>query len=310
MRQHDLIDRGIIFSMGSAEGVQDYLSIPGKDVAWLFAGELKEFFDAKSWQHKLADFLTGIYTEFKFDVPLSTRGKADKPRRSDYCALSVLGNIQPGIFEEFAPKAMEDSGFFGRCLFFVHPGEVLHHPNELANNDDLEMLYKLRCKLKAIAGVFTLAPESTNFIRAELDSYHAAGDCPARRRRYFNEQVPAIAFLLCINQDAELDMPGSVIPHGKVLDAMQLVDRIYTTSEGIIQSTRVSQAEREQIKLTERILKVIKSDKAGISLGTLANKLRGLDKNDIIRICNSLSTQQRVIISMNQKKQYHFKAIE
>jgi len=128
---------GWLVPAGSKEGVQD--ALVDRHVAVMAIDELNNFIEKGNWEHKLTDFLTGLYSKLSYDVAMSKRGAgAGLSRKNNYAALSIMANIQPNIFKRKIDSDLLHGGFMPRFLFFCPPFEdidVVRMANE--NVDDM-----------------------------------------------------------------------------------------------------------------------------------------------------------------------------
>lgn len=108
---------------GSAEGIADALMehrSAGGGNAMLSLGELKNFLDKNSWEHKATNFLNSTFTNCCFKQSMAkSKGKSNN-RESDFAVLNLSGNIQPRVVAEMGAQAIVSNGFFQRFLVLVN----------------------------------------------------------------------------------------------------------------------------------------------------------------------------------------------
>jgi hypothetical protein len=182
---------------GSAEGIADALM--EKPNGLIMIREMMPWLDKTHWQHKAASFLTGVFNENTFKVQLSQRSKtAPPPRESDFCAPSIISNIQPKVLERFATREDLDSGFLGRFLISTCPAHD-GRPTCSDYSDKIERAQNALEVLKTKAGRITV---SEDYLQDVFDYFkHNNAMFPSTWKRIVNEYGPRMALLLSIPEN-------------------------------------------------------------------------------------------------------------
>lgn len=186
----------LIGDAGSEEGIADaYISKPN---GLLTISEMLNFLDARHWQAKAANFLTGIFNRYWFSVNLSKRSDA-MSRETDYCAPNIIASVQPGVLQDFATKVLADSGFLGRFLVAEMPADFLAYPRSAALDDEVNTL--IRCiKVLAAKEGDVFPPERYQEALSVMFSEHKAEPYTSWKR-LCNEYYPRFALILSIPAD-------------------------------------------------------------------------------------------------------------
>lgn len=302
--------KDMLLGCGSAEGIQDLLS-EAADTArrnpLILLNEMRDFLNPKHWKSQAAEFLTSLYSKLCFSIPMSSRSKNSAPRESRYCAVSLLGNVQPGIFAK-AGSELDDLGMIGRCLFFVHDGHRLHHPDRRYHLTK-PIRYKCQTMLQNLANVKGVYHYDETRIRQVMDSYHAKGKSTPRHRRYMNEYVPKLAFLLGISPIGEVTH-GHEIPQRNIDKAIMAIDHFYNQAQELVDKLRLDSKELDRINKLDKLAAFISRNKEGVAYGKLANQFKGWDQKTLIDLLSSLENQGRVSKHKGEKGGNIFKVEE
>lgn len=136
---------------GSAEGFMDVLA--EKTVAVMEIGEFQNWLDQRHWQSKAAPTVTDLFNKFWFEVHLSQRGDGEKKsRQSNYCALSIAANVQPGVIQRFADRLSLDSGFLNRFLLCQCRNNEFRYPQKIDVHASLRIIEECLGTFERIEG--------------------------------------------------------------------------------------------------------------------------------------------------------------
>lgn len=286
--------KGILVGCGSAEGIQDLLSESG-DAArrnpLVLMNEMRDFLNPRHWKSAAAEFLTSVYSKLCFAIPMSSRAKNSQPRESRYCAVSLLGNVQPAIFAK-AGSELDDLGMVGRCLFFVHADERLHHPDRSYHVD---MGIRTRChtlfqNLSDIKGVFGY--DETRIVEMK-EFYKSKGKSTPRHRRYMDEYAPKLAFLLGISPTGDLTH-GKTIPKANIDKAVLILEHFYKQAQKLVEKLQMDSGELARMDKLDRLEKFLKRHPEGVHMGKICNNFRGWERKAIIDYLSALESQDRL----------------
>ena len=175
---------------GSAEGLADALIANGGGL--LALSELQNYLNPKRWEHGATSFLTQAFNGGHAKVALSRRNGGNRDIK--YCAPSIIGNVQPAVFDNIGDRLLIDTGFLPRFLVSSYTRIESWRPT--AARLDLN---PLRNAFEAYRSIHAHVVVPQGYLQDVLDEFNKHGAIiPSHYNRLVNEYGPRIAVMLAV----------------------------------------------------------------------------------------------------------------
>lgn len=253
---------------GSAEGFMDVLA--DKPVAVMEIGEFQNWLDQRHWQSKAAPTVTDIFNKYWFQVHLSQRGEGNNARQSNYCALSITANIQPGVIHRFADRLALDSGFLNRFLLCKCRNNEFRYPQKIDPVNSVKIIEDALKHYEQVSGKVRInMREKFGHMVAEFEGAPFA----PHWKRLINEYGPRLALML----STQTGRAPTISDEG-IDKACTLIRWHYYHALDVLKWF-----EKDDQKWEKFVLRVFKAIKRaggtdGVSRSTIAHRIGGVAK--------------------------------
>lgn len=252
---------------GSSEGFMDVLA--SKPVAVMEIGEFQNWLDQRHWQSKAAPTVTDIFNKYWFEVHLSQRGDGDNSRQSNYCALSIAANIQPGVIHRFADRLALDSGFLNRFLLCRCRNNEFRYPQTIDSQASVKIIEDCLKNYEQLNGSVSINMRER--FGHLVEEFQGAPFAP-HWKRLINEYGPRLALMLT-NQSGK----APTISDEGIDKASTLIRWHYYHALDVLKWFEKDDQKWE--KFVMRVFKAVKrAGASGVSRSTIAHRVGGVAK--------------------------------
>ena len=253
---------------GSPEGIAKILVHKPNGI--LSLAEMSAYLDKNTWQGKSAPFLTEIFNQGFFDLNFSDRGRGGSSRSSDYCAPTIITNIQPDVFPSKVDIEDICTGFAGRFLYAIMPSGFYGNPAKFDSIETLKKIQLLISPFQRKIGVIDFAEGYSDDLQKIFIGHTDKRLIPSWRR-LCNEYYPRFVVMLSVTDDPATQGENVIVTDETHRKARLLVLWFFANAEQVLLSVMETTGnDRIYEKKLLRIFRIVRDYDRGVGVLTSA----------------------------------------
>jgi len=292
-------------SNGTGAGIKDVLV--ENDVVLFNTNEFASYLsDESSHASQARDTLLGFYSEYGFEEATS-KLTGNKCRKTNYCVLNFIGNIQPGMLKEsLTTHNLKNSGFWSRFLTINMPNVDESKLFTYGDSDDFEDVVinvtNIIRKFRGINGKFKVPSLFNENAYSELQYTQKTNGTVGR---YFNMYLPIFALICSVDKNSRDYCTTQITEEGlniaKYLTYYFCEQLLLTTNNFNVYVT-----DNRYDKLYNKVLEYVKNNK-NFTSSNITSKCCIRDKNEKDKILESMIDSDIIdVIKIGKKYTYTY----